>query len=50
MDAFVQLNGCEIDAPDVEAVTVIQDLADGRFIEAALAAWLKARCERVRKR
>ena len=50
MDVFLQLNGYEIDAPEVEAVAVIQDLAAGRFDEAALAAWLKARCKRVRKR
>ena len=50
MDVFLQLNGCEIDAPEVEAVAVIQDLAAGRFDEAALAAWLEARCKKVRKR
>ena len=50
MDVFLQLNGYEIDAPEVEAVAVIQDLAAGRFGEAALAAWLKARSRRVRKR
>ena len=50
MDVFLQLNGYEIDAPEVEAVAVIQDLAAGRFDEAALAAWLKARSKRVRKR
>jgi len=50
MDVFLQLNGYEIDAPEVEAVAVIQDLAASRFDEAALAAWLKARCKKVRKR
>ena len=50
MDVFLQLNGYEIDAPEVEAVAVIQDLAAGRFGEAALAAWLEARSRRVRKR
>ena len=48
MDVFLQLNGYEIGAPEVEAVAVIQDLAAGRFDETALAAWLKARCKRVR--
>ncbi len=48
--AFLQLNGYETDAPDVEAVAVIRDLADGRCNEAALAAWVKARCKKVRKR
>ena len=50
MDVFLQLNGYEIDAPEVEAVAVIQDLAAGRFDEVALAAWLKARSKKVRKR
>lgn len=50
MDVFLQLNGYEIDAAEVEAVAVIQDLAAGRFDEAALAAWLKARSKRARRR
>ena len=50
MYVFLRLNGQVLDAPEVEAVAVIQDLAAGRFDEAALAAWLKARCKRVRKR
>ena len=50
MDVFLQLNGYEIDAPETEAVIAIQELASGRFDEAALAAWLKARCKKVRKR
>ena len=50
MDVFLQLNGYEIDAPEVEAVAVIHDLAAGRFDEAALTAWLKVCCKKVRKR
>ncbi len=50
MYVFLRLNGQVLDAPEVEAVAVIQDLAAGRFDEAALAAWLKARCKKVRKR
>ena len=50
MYVFLRLNGQVLDAPEVEAVAVIQDLAAGRFDEAALTAWLKARCKKVRKR
>ena len=50
MYVFLRLNGQVLDAPEVEAVAVIQDLAAGRFDEAALAAWLKVRCKKVRKR
>lgn len=50
MYVFLRLNGQILDAPEVEAVAVIQDLAAGRFNEAALAAWLKARSKKVRKR
>jgi len=50
MYVFLRLNGQILDAPEVEAVAVIQDLAPGRFDEAALTAWLKARSKKVRKR
>ena len=50
MYVFLRLNGQVLDAPEVEAVAVIQDLAAGRFDEAALTAWLKARSKKVRKR
>ena len=49
MYVFLRLNGQVLDAPEVEAVAVIQDLAAGRFDEAALAAWLKTRSKKVRK-
>ena len=50
MYVFLRLNGQVLGAPEVEAVAVIQDLAAGRFDKAALAAWLEARCKKVRKR
>ena len=50
MYVFLRLNDQVLDAPEVEAVAVIQDLAAGRFDEAALAAWLEARCKKMRKR
>lgn len=40
---FLGINNIELDAPEPEAVLVIQDLAAGRLSEAELAAWIKLR-------
>ena len=41
IDVFLQLNGYELTAPEVEAAAVIRDLAAGEFEEAALARWVE---------
>ncbi|MDJ0947913.1 MAG: type II toxin-antitoxin system death-on-curing family toxin [Alphaproteobacteria bacterium] len=46
-DVFLQLNGHEIVAPEVEAVAVFQDLAAGEIEEAELAAWIQSNLEPV---
>lgn len=40
IDVFLQLNGHELAASDVEATVVMQDLAAGSLSEADLAAWI----------
>lgn len=39
IDVFLQLNGYELIASEVEAVAIIRDLAAGDFEERALARW-----------
>lgn len=39
---FLEINGCRLDAPEVEAADVILRLAAGEFGEKELAGWLKA--------
>ncbi len=46
-DVFLQLNGHEIVVDEVEAVTVILDLAAGEIGEEELAAWIGANVEEV---
>ena len=46
-DVFLQLNGHEIVVDEVEAVTVIRDLAAGEIGEEELAAWITANIEEV---
>ena len=46
-DVFLQLNGHEINAAEVEAVAVIRDLAAGELGEDELAAWIEENMERV---
>jgi len=41
IDVFLQLNGYELNASEVETVAVIRDLAAGEFEEAALARWVE---------
>ncbi len=40
-DVFLQLNGYELTAPEVEAVAVFRDLAAGDLDEAFLARWIE---------
>ncbi len=42
MVVFLGLNGFDLDAPEVEVVTVMVGLASGRMSEAALAKWLSS--------
>ena len=44
---FLGINNLELDAPEPEAVLIIQDLAAGRISEAELAAWIKLRSIRL---
>ncbi len=46
-DVFLQLNGHEIVVEEVEAVTMIRDLAAGEIGEEELAAWITANIEEV---
>ncbi len=48
MDIFLQLNGFELTADEVEAVDVIRTLAAGEMSEADLALWLEANTRRLR--
>jgi len=41
IDVFLQLNGYELAATEVEAVAVIRDLAAGDFNEGELARWIE---------
>ena len=45
MDIFLQLNGYELAAPEVEVVDVIQRLAAGDFDEPGLTAWVEQNME-----
>jgi death on curing protein len=42
MGVFLQMNGYEITAPEVDAVATILSLAEGNLSEKQLAAWLQA--------
>ena len=42
MDVFLQLNGCELTAGEVDAVEIIQSVAAGELTEDELAAWISA--------
>ena len=44
---FLRINGLRFNAPEVEAVAVIRDLAAGEIGEAELAAWIGANVEKV---
>ncbi|MCH8188932.1 MAG: type II toxin-antitoxin system death-on-curing family toxin [Proteobacteria bacterium] len=45
--AFLRMNGLRLTAPEVEAATVIRDLAAGEIGEKELAAWITANLEEV---
>lgn len=45
-DVFLQLNGHDLTAPEVEAVAVYRDLAAGEIGEAEVAGWLEANAAR----
>jgi death on curing protein len=38
---FLQINGCELNADQPEAIAVIMRLAEGRLSEAELAEWIR---------
>lgn len=44
---FLRMNGLRLSAPEVEAVTMIRDLAAGEIGEEELAAWIGANIEKV---
>ncbi len=44
---FLRMNGMRLNAPEVEAATMIRDLAAGEIGEAELAAWITANLEEV---
>jgi len=46
-DVFLQLNGQELTAPEVEAVSMFRGLAAGEFDEATLARWIEANAAAV---
>ncbi len=46
-DVFLQLNGHEIVVDEVEAATMIRDLAAGEIGEEELAAWITANIEEM---
>lgn len=41
IDVFLQVNGFELTATEVDAVAVIRELASGELQEAALAIWIE---------
>ncbi len=47
IDVFLQLNGYELVAREVEAVVVVRDLAAGELEEALLARWIESNVERL---
>lgn len=47
IDVFLQLNGYELSASDVEATVVMQDLAAGALSEDDLARWIEVNARAV---
>lgn len=43
-DMFLQLNGSELDASEVEAVSIFRELAAGELDEGDLMRWIESRC------
>jgi death-on-curing protein len=50
MYVFLEINGCCLNAPEVEAVDVMLRLAAGELVEKELAGWLKANTIHSRRR
>lgn len=50
MYVFLRVNGVELSASEVDAVTVILGVADGSIPERALAAWLRQNGARLARR
>ena len=44
---FLRMNGFRLTAPEVEAATIIRDIAAGEIGEEELAAWITANMEEV---
>jgi death-on-curing protein len=40
IDVFLQLNGCELTADEVDAADIIQSVAAGKLTDDELAAWI----------
>ncbi len=47
IDVFLQINGFELIAAEVDAVAVIRELASGELSEAELALWIKNNSQAV---
>lgn len=47
---FLRINGWRLRAPEVEAVTLIQEVASGGIKDPAIvAAWFEKHCEKIKK-
>jgi prophage maintenance system killer protein len=46
MELFLQLNGRQLEAGDVECVQIMRAVAAGAMDETALSSWLQARTQR----
>jgi death-on-curing protein len=47
IDVFLQVNGFELNAAEVDAVAVIRELASGELSESGLALWIKNNSQAV---
>jgi death on curing protein len=45
MVAFLKINSCRFHAAQVEVVSIMEQLADGKLSEAELTEWVRARIE-----
>lgn len=48
IDVFLQLNGHELSASEIEATIVMQDIAAGTLTEDDLAAWIERNSRKLR--
>ena len=46
MVAFLKLNGCKFSASQIEVVSIMEKLADGKCSEEQLTQWLRLRSEK----